>query len=316
MENIKIFAGRSTKALAEKVVQKLHGDEAKLNDVEIVQFNDGEINVHFNESIRQERVFIIQSTASGSDNIIETFLMIDAAKRASAKEIIVIIPYYGYARSDRKDKPRVPIAAKLMADLLTTSGATRIVTIDLHADQIQGFFNIPVDHLTSAHSIIPYIRENYDTSNVVIASPDAGGAKRASRYSRALDTDLVLAHKERSKPGVISSMKLIGDVTGKDVFIIDDMIDTGGSITKAANLMSEKGAKSVRAICTHALLTGNAYDNINSSELIEVITTDTIPVKHELSDKLLVISVDNMISIAIGNIVNGESMSDELFGTL
>lgn len=315
--SVKIFSGRSTKNLAEKVVKEYYSDEnAQLNDVEITQFNDSEINIHFNESIRQSDVFIIQSTALNSDNIMELFLMIDSAKRASAKQITVFIPYFGYARSDRKDKPRVPIAAKLMADLLTTAGATRIVSIDLHADQIQGFFNIPVDHLSACHVFIPYIKENFNLDNVVIASPDTGGSKRASRYAHSLGSDLVIAHKERNKPGEISMMKLIGDVSGKDVFLVDDMIDTGGSITKAADLIMEQGAKSVRAICTHPILSNDAYIKINDSSLMEVITTDTIPIKNDQSDKITVLSVDKMLAKAMELIVNGKSMSEELFGTL
>ena len=259
-----------------------------MNDVEITQFRDQEINIHYNESIRQDKVFIIQTTALGSDNIMELFLMLDSAKRASAEKITVIIPYFGYARQDRKDKPRVPISAKLMADLLTTAGATRVVSIDLHADQIQGFFNIPVDHLSSGHIFVPYIKDNFDLENVVIASPDAGGGKRAARYAHSLGTDMVIAHKERKKPGEISMMKLIGDVEGKDVFLVDDMIDSAGSITRAANLIMEHGAKSVRALCTHPILSSGAYNKINNSELSEVVVTDTIPIKEGLSEKITV----------------------------
>lgn len=314
---VKIFSGRSTRYLSEKIVKSYYKDDnAKLNDVDIQQFNDSEINIHFSESIRQDKVFIIQSTALGSDNIMELFLMIDSAKRASAKQITVVIPYFGYARQDRKDKPRVPISAKLMADLLTTAGATRIVSIDLHADQIQGFFNIPVDHLSACHVFIPYIRENFNLENVVIASPDVGGSKRASRYANSLNTDLVLVHKERIKAGVISKMKLIGDVVGKDIFLIDDMIDTGGSITKAADLMMENGAKSVRAMCTHPILSNDAYTKINNSMLKEIITTDTIPIKEHLTSKVRILSVDNMIAKAMKLIVNGKSLSEDLFGTL
>ena len=315
--SVKIFSGRSTQYLADKVAKQYYNDEnAKLNDVEITQFQDREINIHYNESIRQDKVFIIQSTALGSDNIMELFLMLDSAKRASASQITVIIPYFGYARQDRKDKPRVPISAKLMADLLTTAGATRVVSIDLHADQIQGFFNIPVDHLSSGHIFVPYIRDNFDLENVVIASPDAGGGKRASRYAHSLGTDMVIAHKERKKPGEISMMKLIGDVTGRDVFLVDDMIDTAGSITRAANLIMENGAKSVRALCTHPILSSGAYNKINNSGLSEVVVTDTIPIKEGLSEKITVLSVDSMIAKAINLIVNGKSLSEDLFGTL
>jgi ribose-phosphate pyrophosphokinase len=315
--SVKIFSGRSTQYLSEKIIKQYYKDEdAKLNDVDITQFKDQEINIHFKESIRQDKVFIIQSTALGSDNIMELFLMIDSAKRASARQITVVIPYFGYARQDRKDKPRVPISAKMMADLLTTAGATRIVSIDLHADQIQGFFNIPVDHLSSGHIFVPYIRNNFNLENVVIASPDAGGGKRASRYAHSLETDMVICHKERRKPGEISMMKLIGDVNGKDVFIVDDMIDSAGSITRAANLIMEQGANSVRALCTHPILSSGAYNKINNSALSEVVVTDTIPIKEGLSDKIKVLSVDNMIAKAIKLIVNGKSLSEDLFGTL
>jgi len=314
---IKIFSGRSTQYLSEKVIKKYYGEEdAKLNDVHINQHRDKEISIHFNESIRQDSVFIIQSTAFGGDNIMELFLMLDTAKRASATEVTVIIPYFGYARQDRKDKPRVPISAKLMADLLTTAGATRVVSIDLHADQIQGFFNIPVDHLSSAHIFVPYIRDNFDTENVVIASPDAGGGKRAARYAHSLGTDMVIAHKERKRPGEISMMKLIGDVTGKDVFFIDDIIDTAGSITKASELVMEQGANSVRVLCTHPILSAGSYNRINKSPISEVVVTDTIPIDEGLSDKIKVLSVDGMLAKAIDHIANGMSLSEDLFGTL
>jgi len=315
--SVKIFSGRATQYLSEKIIKKYYdSDDAKLNDVEISQHRDREIGIHFNESIRQDKVFIIQSTAFGGDNIMELFLMLDTAKRASARSITVVIPYFAYARQDRKDKPRVPISAKMMADLLTTAGATRVVSIDLHADQIQGFFNIPVDHLSSSHIFIPYIRNNFDTEKVIFASPDAGGGKRASRYANALGTDMVIAHKERKKPGVISKMKLIGDVTGGDVFIVDDIIDTAGSITKAAEIIMEHGANSVRVVCTHPILSAGSYNRINKSPISEVITTDTIPIDLELSNKITVLSVDTMIAKAIKLIVNGKSLSEDLFGTL
>ncbi len=315
--SVKIFAGRATKTLADKVVKQYYQDnEAKLNDVEITQFKDHEINIHYNESIREDKVFIIQTTGLGSDNIMELFLMLDSAKRASATNITVIIPYFGYARQDRKDKPRVPISAKLMADLLTTAGASRVISIDLHADQIQGFFNIPVDHLSSGHVFVPYIKENFDLENVIIASPDAGGGKRASRYANSLGTDMVIAHKERKKPGEVSSMKLIGDVTGKDVFIVDDMIDSGGSIVHAADLIMEQGANSVRALCTHPILSAGAYDKINNSQISELLVTDTIPIKEGLSDKIKVLSVDSMLAKTIHHIVTGDSLSEDLFGAL
>lgn len=313
---LKIFSGTSIPQLSKKVVETYFNDKnATLNDIELKKFTDGEILVHYNQSIRNDNVFIIQSTNS-NDNMMELFLMLDAAKRASAKKITAVIPYFGYARQDRKDKPRVPISAKLMADLLTTSGADRVITLDLHADQIQAYFNIPVDHLSSSYVFIPYIKENFDTENMVIASPDVGGTKRASRYSNVLQTDLVVIHKERSKPGVISTMKLIGDVEGKDVFLIDDIIDSGGSISRAADLLMESGANSIRALICHPILSGNAYNNINNSKLTELIVTDSIPIKHGLSNKIKVLSIDDLLSKAIKRISEGKSISEELFGSL
>jgi len=313
---LKIFSGTSIPQLSKKVVETYFNDKnATLNDIELKKFTDGEILVHYNQSIRNDNVFIIQSTNS-NDSMMELFLMLDAAKRASAKKITAVIPYFGYARQDRKDKPRVPISAKLMADLLTTSGADRVITLDLHAEQIQAYFNIPVDHLSSSYVFIPYIKENFDTENMVIASPDVGGTKRASRYSNVLQTDLVVIHKERSKPGVISTMKLIGDVEGKDVFLIDDMIDSGGSISRAADLLMESGANSVRALICHPILSGNSYNNINNSKLTELIVTDSIPIKHGLSNKIKVLSIDDLLSKAIQRISEGKSISEELFGSL
>jgi len=313
---LKIFSGTSIPQLSKKVVETYFNDKnATLNDIELKKFTDGEILVHYNQSIRNDNVFIIQSTNS-NDSMMELFLMLDAAKRASAKKITAVIPYFGYARQDRKDKPRVPISAKLMADLLTTSGADRVITLDLHAEQIQAYFNIPVDHLSSSYVFIPYIKENFDTENMVIASPDVGGTKRASRYSNVLQTDLVVIHKERSKPGVISTMKLIGDVEGKDVFLIDDMIDSGGSISRAADLLMESGANSVRALICHPILSGNSYNNINNSKLTELIVTDSIPIKHGLSNKIKVLSIDDLLSKAIQRISEGKSISEALFGSL
>lgn len=315
--SVKIFSGRSTQYLSEKIIKKYYNDDnALLNNVDITQHKDKEINIHFEESIRQDKVFIIQSTAFGGDNIMELFLMLDSAKRASARQVNVIIPYFGYARQDRKDKPRVPISAKMMANLLTSAGATRVVSIDLHADQIQGFFDIPVDHLSSSHIFIPYLKENFDTRNLCIASPDAGGGKRASRYANALECDMVIAHKERKRPGEVSNMKLIGDVNGKDVFLVDDIIDSAGSITNAAEIIMENGANSVRCVCTHPILSAGAYNKINNSPLSSVFVTDTIPIQNGLSDKIQVLSVDEMIAKAIKLIVNGNSLSEDLFGTL
>ncbi len=316
--SVKIFSGRSSRYLAEKIVKRFYDDDdiTKLNEVSITTFNDGELGIRYLESIRSDNVFIIQSTVPPGDNFMELFLMIDAAKRSSARRITVVIPYFGYARQDRKDKPRVPISAKLMADLLTTAGATRIVTVDLHADQIQGFFNIPVDHLSASYAFIPYLRDKMALDNLIIASPDVGGTKRASRFSTALDVDMAIVHKERASAGVISSMKLIGDVEGKDVVLIDDIIDTAGSICKAAKLMMDNGAKSVRALCTHPLLSNEAYDNINKSMLTEVIVSDTIPVKRGESEKIKIISVDKMIAKAMKRIIDGKSLSVDLTGSM
>jgi ribose-phosphate pyrophosphokinase len=314
---VKIFSGRASRYLSEKIVTRFYDDDnnTPLNEVSITNHNDGEIGVRYLESIRSDNVFIIQSTVPPGDNFMELFLMIDAAKRSSARRIIVVIPYFGYARQDRKDKPRVPISAKLIADLLTTAGATRIVTVDLHADQIQGFFDIPVDHLSASYAFIPYLRDKMNLENLIIASPDVGGTKRASRFSTALDVDMVIVHKERAAAGVVSSMKLIGDVHGKDVVLVDDIIDTANSICKAANLMMDNGANSVRALCTHPLFSNEAYDNINKSKLLEVIVSDTIPVKR-LSDKVKIISVDKMIAKAMRRIIDGKSLSTDLTGSM
>lgn len=314
---VKIFSGRSSKYLADKIVKRFYDDDTTpLNEVSITTFNDGELGIRYMESIRSDNVFIIQSTIPPGDNFMELFLMIDAAKRSSARRITVVIPYFGYARQDRKDKPRVPISAKLMADLLTTAGATRIVTVDLHADQIQGFFNIPVDHLSTSYAFIPYLRDKMKLDDLVIASPDVGGTKRASRFANVLDVDMVIVHKERASAGIVSSMKLIGDVRGKDVILVDDIIDTAGSICKAATLMMDSGAKSVKALCTHPLLSNEAYENINKSKLEEVIVSDTIPIKRGMTEKIKIISVDKMIAKAMRRIIDGKSLSTDLTGSM
>lgn len=307
----KIFAGKNSEYLFNKVSK--YFDSVYKNDAELLTFNNGEMKVRYKETIRGDDVFIIHSTSMGSDEIMETFLLLDAAKRASAKSVTIIVPCYGYARQDRKDAPRVPVSAKLMANLLTTAGADRIITFDFHAEQIQGFFDIPVDNLSASHLFIPYIKNNYDMKDVIIASPDVGGAKRAGRFSHVLETDLVIIHKERASAGIVSSMKLIGDVTGKDVFLIDDMVDTGGSLAKAAQLIMDSGAKSVRAMCTHPVLSGNAHENIENSVLDELIVTDTLPLRNDYS-KIKVLSVDEMISESIKRIVEGKSISKTLFG--
>jgi len=251
-------------------------------------YSDGEFQPSFEESVRGSRVFIIGSTMPSSDNMMEMLLMLDAAKRASARHITAVIPYFGWARQDRKDKPRVPIAAKLMASLLETAGATRIITMDLHADQIQGFFERPVDHLYASTIFLPYLK-SLKLENLTIASPDMGGSKRAYAYSKAMESDVVICYKQRAKANVISHMELIGEVKGRHVVLVDDMVDTAGTLTKAADLMMEKGALSVRAICTHAILSGNAYERLENSQLEELITTDSIPLKKE-NPKIKVVS--------------------------
>ncbi len=281
----KIFACQQSKPLAEKIA-KAFGQP--LGNVITSTYSDGEFQPSFEESVRGSRVFIIGSTMPSSDNMMELLLMCDAAKRASARHITAVIPYFGWARQDRKDKPRVPIAAKLMASLLETAGATRIITMDLHADQIQGFFEKPVDHLFASTIFLPYLK-SLGLENLTIASPDMGGSKRAYAYSKAMESDVVICYKQRAKANVISHMELIGNVEGQHVVLVDDMVDTAGTLTKAADLMMEKGALSVRAICTHAILSGNAYEKIENSQLAELIVTDSIPRKHK-SDKVKVLT--------------------------
>ncbi len=281
----KIFACTQSTVLAEKIA-KNYGTE--LGKVIFSRYSDGEFQPSFEESVRGSRVFIIGSTNPSSENLMEMLLMLDAAKRASARHITAVMPYFGWARQDRKDKPRVPIAAKLVAKMLEAAGATRIITMDLHADQIQGFFEKPVDHLFASTLFLPYL-ESLNLDNLTIASPDMGGSKRAYAYSRALECDVVICYKQRAKANVISYMELIGDVVGKNVVLVDDMVDTAGTLTKAADLMMERGAISVRAITTHGLLSGNAYEKIENSKLKELIITDSIPTTKN-SDKIKVLS--------------------------
>ena len=281
----KIFACTQTKALAENIA-KAYGQD--LGKIITSTYSDGEFQPSFEESVRGSRVFIIGSTMPSSENLMEMLLMLDAAKRASARHITAVLPYFGWARQDRKDKPRVPIAAKLVASLLETAGATRIITMDLHADQIQGFFEKPVDHLFASTVFLPHLRE-LNLENLTIASPDMGGSKRAYAYSKAMQSDVVICYKQRAKANVISHMELIGDVKGRNVILVDDMVDTAGTLTKAADLMMQKGAVSVRAICTHALLSGNAYERLEESKLEQLIVTDSIPLKKS-SDKIKVVS--------------------------
>jgi len=281
----KIFACTQSTVLA-KNIAKAYGTE--LGKVIFSRYSDGEFQPSFEESVRGARVFIIGSTNPSSENLMEMLLMLDAAKRASARHITAVMPYFGWARQDRKDKPRVPIAAKLVAKMLEAAGATRIITMDLHADQIQGFFEKPVDHLFASTLFLPYLKK-LNLDNLTIASPDMGGSKRAYAYSKALECDVVICYKQRAKANVISHMELIGDVNGKNVVLVDDMVDTAGTLTKAADLMMERGALSVRAITTHGLLSGKAYEKIQKSKLLELIITDSIPSKKD-SNKVKVLS--------------------------
>ena len=302
----KIFACTQSKALGEKIA-KAYGME--LGKVSFSRYSDGEFQPSFEESIRGTRIFIIGSTHPGPENLMEMLLMLDAAKRASARHITAVMPYFGWARQDRKDKPRVPIAAKLVAKMLETAGATRIITMDLHADQIQGFFEKPVDHLFASTLFLPYLR-NLNLNNLTIASPDMGGSKRAYAYSKALDSDVVVCYKQRAKANIISHMELIGDVQGKNVVLVDDMVDTAGTLTKAADLMMERGAESVRAITTHGLLSGNAYEKIENSKLTELIITDSIPIEIK-SDKVRVLSCANLFADVMDKVHNNNSISSK-----
>ncbi|MBL7846928.1 MAG: ribose-phosphate pyrophosphokinase [Cyclobacteriaceae bacterium] len=301
---VKIFSGRATTYLADRIAQA-YGES--LGEVKYQQFSDGEMSPFIAESVRGHEVFIVQSTFPPADNFMELLLMIDAAKRASAESINVIIPYFGYARQDRKDKPRVSIAAKMIANLLSAAGATRIMTCDLHADQIQGFFDIPVDHLDGAYIFIPYLK-SLGLSNIMFASPDVGGIKRARYFAKHFNADLAVCDKYRKEANQIESMRLIGEVDGKDVILVDDLVDTAGTICKAASLLKENGAKSVRAVCTHPVLSGKAYENISQSVLEEIVVTDTIPLKETIS-KIKVITVSNLFAKAIRKIHDRESIS-------
>lgn len=302
---VKIFSGRATQGLAQQIANS-YG--IPLGNVSVASFSDGEFQPSFEETVRGQEVFIVQSTTPPSENLFELLLMIDAAKRASAKRIIAVMPYFGFARQDRKDKPRVSIGAKLVANLLTAAGVDRIMTMDLHADQIQGFFEVPVDHLFGSTVFLPYA-ESLDLNNLVMAAPDTGGTKRANAYAKHLNVDLAICYKQRRKANEIQSMTVIGDVKGKDVLIVDDMIDTAGTLTKAAGLFMDQGAKSVRAMCTHAVLSGPAYDRINESVLTELIVTDTIPLKQQ-SDKIKVLSVADLFANVMNKVINLESISD------
>ncbi len=302
----KIFACTQSKALGEQIA-KAYGVE--LGNVITSTYSDGEFQPSYEESIRGARVFIIGSTNPKPRNLMEMLLMIDAAKRASARHITAVMPYFGWARQDRKDKPRVPIAAKLVAKMLEAAGATRIITMDLHADQIQGFFEKPVDHLYSSIIFLPYLK-SLNLDNLTIASPDMGGSKRAYAYSKALQSDVVICYKQRAKANTISLMELIGDVTGKNVVLVDDMVDTAGTLTKAADLMMERGALSVRAICTHPILSGNAYERLQESKLEELIVTDSIPLTQK-SDKIRVLSCADLFAEVMSQVHNNKSISSK-----
>ena len=302
----KIFACTNSKVLGERIA-KAFGED--LGNVITSTYSDGEFQPSYEESIRGTRIFVIASTNPGPENLMELLLMLDAAKRASARHITAVIPYFGWARQDRKDKPRVPIAAKLVAKMLETAGATRIITMDLHADQIQGFFERPVDHLFASTIFLPYLR-SLNLDNLTIASPDMGGSKRAYAYSKALESDVVICYKQRAKANVISHMELIGDVTGKNVVLVDDMVDTAGTLTKAADLMIERGAKSVRAICTHPILSGSAYQRLEDSKLEELIVTDSIPTTQKIA-KIRVLSCADLFADVMHKVHQNESISSK-----
>lgn len=306
---VSIFAGSESRYLAEKVAES-YG--IPLGKSIVTQFSDGEKQPSFEENIRGRDVFIVQSTFPPADNFMELLMMIDAAKRASARKIIAVIPYYGYGRQDRKDKPRVSIAAKLSANLLMTAGVQRIITIDLHADQIQGFFDIPVDHVYASNIFIPYLKK-LNLPNLVLASPDTGGTRRAASYAKSMDTAFVINYKHRTKPNEIGEIRLIGDVKGKDVVIVDDIIDTAGTITRAAEVIMNEGANSVRAFATHPILSGEAINRINASPFAELVVTDTIPIKAKC-DKITVLSTADLFAEVIHRVQNYKSISS-LFNT-
>ena len=303
---IKVFAGTKSRYMAEEICQELGIELGKMN---IQHFADGEFEVSFEESIRGCEVYLVQSTFPNSDNLMELLLMIDAAKRASAKSVIAVIPYFGWARQDRKDKPRVSIAAKLVSDLLQAAGVDRVITMDLHADQIQGFFNVPVDHLYGSSVFLRYI-ESLHLPDLVIATPDVGGAKRANSYAKYLNVTLVLCHKQRAKANVVATMTVIGDVKGKNVVLVDDMVDTAGTITKAADLMMAEGAKSVRALCSHAIMSDPASERVTNCALEEMIFTNSIPFNKNCP-KCTILSVAKMFADTIRRVHNNESISSQ-----
>ncbi len=303
---IKIFTGTNSRYLAEKIS---HYSGRDLGNIKKINFSDGEFAVAFQETIRGSHVFLVQSTFPPFDNLLELLMMIDAAKRASAYKIVAVIPYFGLARQDRKDQPRVSIGAKVAADMLTAAGIDRLITMDLHADQIQGFFNLPVDHLYASSIFLPHIK-SLNLDDLVIASPDVGGSKRANTYAKFLGTPMVICHKTRAKANVVSEMRIIGDVKGKNVIIIDDMIDTAGTLTKAADMMKADGALSVRAVATHPVLSGSAYENIENSSLEELFVTDSIPLKQD-SKKIKVLSIAELLADTIEKVYYYKSISNQ-----
>ena len=303
---VMVFSGTNSRYLAEKICASLDCPLGKMN---ITHFADGEFAVSYEESIRGAHVFLVQSTFPNSDNLMELLLMIDAAQRASAKSVVAVIPYFGWARQDRKDKPRVSIGAKLVADLLSVAGIDRLITMDLHADQIQGFFNIPVDHLYASAVFLPYI-ESLKLKDLVIATPDVGGSKRASTFSKYLGVPLVLCNKSREKANEVASMQIIGDVTDKNVVLVDDIVDTAGTITKAANIMLEAGAKSVRAIASHCVMSDPASFRVQESSLTEIVFTDSIPYSKKCA-KVKQLSIADMFAETIKRVVNNESISSQ-----
>ncbi len=301
-----VFSGTNTRYLAEKICQELG---CPLGNLVVTKFSDGEFAVSYEESIRGKDVFLVQSTFPNSDNLMELLLMIDAAKRASASHIIAVIPYFGWARQDRKDKPRVSIGAKLVSDMLAAAGIDRLITMDLHADQIQGFFNVPVDHLYASNILLPYV-QSLHLKDLVIASPDVGGSKRANTYAKYLGCPLVLCNKTRARANVVESMQIIGDVKGKNVVIVDDMVDTAGTITKAANIMLEGGAKSVRACASHCVMSGPASERVQNSALEEIVFTDSIPYTQRCS-KVKQLSVARLFAETIRRVVDNKSISSQ-----
>jgi ribose-phosphate pyrophosphokinase len=302
---VRLFSGIASEGLAEKIAKSYGKDLGKLIHY---RFSDGELQASYEESIRGQSVYIIQSTMPPADNLMELLLLIDAAKRASARHIVAVVPYFGYARQDRKDQPRVAIGAKLVADMLAVAGATRVMTMDLHADQIQGFFNVPVDHLYASTIFLPYIK-SLQLDALTIAAPDMGGSKRANAYAKHLNAEMVICYKQRAKANVIESMTAIGEIEGRNIVLIDDLIDTGGTLCKAAEMMLDRGAKSVRALCTHAVLSGKAMETITKSKLTELVVTDTIP-HLNTPEKIKVLSVADLFAKVIHSVHHFESISE------